>query len=506
MLLEMHCHTREHSPCSNVSAADLVKQVYRKGLQGVVITDHHFLWAEREIGALRRAAKTPDYFLILFGQEVRTGDMGDVLVYGATDTIPKGTPLADIRARYPGAALVLAHAYRSGRRPAEEIFTSPLLDGIEIFSSNHSVTENTRGLRDWHRRRFTATAGTDTHGESYAGSYPTLFDHPVDSIQELAVEIKKGRCRPFLKEIPRAGANERVDEVVIGAKGENEDRQRIIIRKFRDAGKLLHAERSFYIKEEIARHGFDRGMYRVPRVIEEDTENMLLIEQGLRGNSLFDRMTRSGREDGRYFVQLSARWLARLHNLRLRVTPPAEFLEREPKRLAAYLERFKSIPHRHTGRVAQIAEAVMTVEAVLFSGNPDLLVQGHGDYHPKNIYIGQDTLNNQESLYVAAIDFESSLCLPAAYDVGTFLAQFRNQFLDYPHILEEIREDIFLDAYLESAEDVTPDFQNQVELFRARTDLSIASYLVKLGLGDSENLWRLIVEAERAVAQSGLLR
>lgn len=504
MLLEMHCHTREHSSCSGVGAVDLLKQLHRKGLQGAVITDHHYLWDERELGSLRRDAEVPDHFLILSGQEVRTADMGDVLVYGADRTIPKGTLLADIRLKHPGAALVLAHPYRGGRQPDEETFSNLLLDGIEIFSSNHSVGENTRGLRDWHRLRFTALAGTDTHGKSYAGTYPTIFDHPVDSIQELAVEIRKGRCRPFLKEIPRAGANEQVDEVVIGAKGEDEERQRIIIRKFRDAGKLLQAERSFYIKEEIARRGFDRGTYRVPRVIEEDSENMLLIEQGLRGNSLFDKMIRSGRDDNRFFIELAARWLARLHNLCLRITPPSEFEEKEPERLARYVERFTAVGHRHADRVKQIAQAVQRAEATLVTQNPDLAVQGHGDYHPKNIYIGQDNLNNRESLYVAAIDFDSSLCLPPAFDVGSFLAQFRNQFLNYPRILDEIREELFLEAYLEAAEGVGADFPGQVELFRARADLSIASYLVKLGLGDSENLWRVLVEAEQAVSQSGL--
>jgi hypothetical protein len=38
-----------------------------------------------------------------------------------------------------------------------------------------------------------------------------------------------------------------------------------------------------------------------------------------------------------------------------------------------------------------------------------------------------------------------------------------------------------------------------VELFRARTNLSIAAYLVKVGMGESEDLWRVLVEAERAL-------
>ena len=43
------------------------------------------------------------------------------------------------------------------------------------------------------------------------------------------------------------------------------------------------------------------------------------------------------------------------------------------------------------------------------------------------------------------------------------------------------------------------DFLRQVELFRARTNLSIAAYLIKVGLGESDNLWRVLLEAEQAL-------
>ncbi|MGD0229530.1 MAG: phosphotransferase [Syntrophorhabdales bacterium] len=506
MLLEMHCHTAEHSPCSNVMATALVTHIYRKGLQGLIITDHHFLWPDEALRTVKRDAGVPDHFLILSGQEVTTRDSGDVLVYGAGEVIFEGASLADIRAKYPEAALVLAHPYRNGKKPDEASLLNPLLDAVEIFNSNHSVTDNARGLKDWHAYRFTAIAGTDTHGLSYAGVYPTLFDHPVETIGELVKEIRKGRCRPFFKEIPKAGANVQVDEITIGTKGDDEARQRIIIRKFRDNKNWQAAQRAFYITEELAHHGFDRGRYRVPRLIEGDEKNMLLIEEGLRGNSLFEKLVRSDMEDGRFFVQLSAQWLARLHNLRLQISQSGEFLEREQERLSRYVERFEEIRHRHTRLVRETVEAVQSAEIALFENRAERLVQGHGDYHPKNIYIGRDNANRRESLYVAAIDFNSSYCLPPAFDVGTFLAQFSNQFLDQPGILQEIPEDIFLDAYLSAADGLNGDFTSQVELFRARTDLSIASFLIKVGLGDSENLWRVLVDAEAALARLELMR
>ena len=258
--------------------------------------------------------------------------------------------------------------------------------------------------------------------------------------------------------------------------------------------------------EEIARHGFDGGTYRVPKTIEHDNEDMVLIEQGFRGNSLFEKLIRSGVEDARLFVQLSAQWLARLHNQKLQISPPAEFLEREQDRLEKCVQRFENIRHPHTRRARETMEAVQKAEIALYGSRPDLLVQGHGDYHPKNIYIGQDNLSKRETLYVAAIDFNSSVCLPPAFDVGTFLAQFRNQFLDYPEILQEIPEDRFLDAYISAAKESSRDFLREVELFRARTDLGIASFLIRVGLGESEKLWRVLVEAERAMAQYEFMR
>jgi predicted metal-dependent phosphoesterase TrpH len=202
MLLEMHSHTEEHSSCSHVTAEELTKTVYAKGLQGVVFTDHHYLWPAEEIQEIRQASGVPDRFLILSGQEVHTSDLGDVLVLGADHTIPPGWLLEEIRTRFPEAALVWAHPYREGKNPSAATLLSGAFDAVEILNSNHTVSENSRALKDWYRYKFTALAGTDTHGASYAGTYPTLFDHSLESIQALAEEVKKGRCRPFLKALP----------------------------------------------------------------------------------------------------------------------------------------------------------------------------------------------------------------------------------------------------------------------------------------------------------------
>jgi predicted metal-dependent phosphoesterase TrpH len=170
MLIEMHAHSSEHSSCSSIPASDLVRQVCAKGLQGIVFTDHHYLWDVDELRRVRRAAAVPDHFLIIAGQEVRTPELGDVLVYGAGETLLRGTPLGEIRERFPDAALVWAHPYRGGKSPDDANLL--LTDGVEIFSSNHTVRENSRALRDWHRLRFTASAVPTPTAAAMPGSTP----------------------------------------------------------------------------------------------------------------------------------------------------------------------------------------------------------------------------------------------------------------------------------------------------------------------------------------------
>ena len=91
--------------------------------------------------------------------------------------------------------------------------------------------------------------------------------------------------------------------------------------------------------------------------------------------------------------------------------------------------------------------------------------------------------------------------MPPAFDVGTLLAQFRNQFYDKQEVFAKVSETVFLQKYLNEVRQLDDDFLRQVELFRARTSLSIGYYLIKLKLGESENLWRVVVEAEHHLAR-----
>jgi 3',5'-nucleoside bisphosphate phosphatase len=85
--------------------------------------------------------------------------------------------------------------------------------------------------------------------------------------------------------------------------------------------------------------------------------------------------------------------------------------------------------------------------------------------------------------------------------VGTFLVQYKNQLHAYPHILSKVPPQAFLETYLKETKHSPQDFLADVELFKARTALSIIYYLVKVGLGQSEDLWRVLVSAEMSMTR-----
>jgi hypothetical protein len=116
----------------------------------------------------------------------------------------------------------------------------------------------------------------------------------------------------------------------------------------------------------------------------------------------------------------------------------------------------------------------------------------------KHFFIGRDTPEGGE--YVTAIDFGSSYQLPRAFDIGTFLAQYVSMFFRAPEVQRHARADIFLRTYLDRTDGLEEDFATQVDLFKARTCLSILYYLAKVQMGGTEEFWRILVEAERSLA------
>jgi hypothetical protein len=198
MLIEMHTHTSEYSPCSKISAGELVQLAMDRNLNGIVLTDHHYLWREDKLSDLKSRLNCPDDFLLLSGQEVTTRDYDDVLVYGATDDIQMGVSVNQIRLQFPQAAIVWAHPYRGTRRPKCEQLFNPDFDGIEVLNRHHRLSSNVFALKEWKYWGFAALAGTDSH-DANVGVFPSVFDADIKNIDDLVIAIKNNKGRPYLK-------------------------------------------------------------------------------------------------------------------------------------------------------------------------------------------------------------------------------------------------------------------------------------------------------------------
>jgi thiamine kinase-like enzyme len=494
MLLETHAHTSRYSKCSVIDPVALVCQVVKRGLQGIVLTEHHYLWNEEDVRQLRIDAEVPHHFHIFAAQEVDT-ETGHVLVFGADRTVPGKTPLRDLRNLFPDAALVWAHPFRNGKHPSADQLTNPLLDGIEVFSLNQSVEENFYGLTQWHKYKFTALSGSDVHSLQKAGGFPTQFDHPLSSIQEMATEIRHSRCRPFIKEIPKAGSDMQVTEITIGTKGEDELRNRLIIRDIHDKGKWQVARSSANVTAEIYDKGFNAGLFRVPRIIDISDASHLIIEEGQRGKNLFDVLTSVSVETGTNCVILAARWLAALHRLNLTGGSIVDTITHERVRFDSYERSFSDTNSPFLTDARKLIAFAREGEERLFTENKEPFIRVHGDYHPRNIIIGQDKSQDPKTLYISVIDFNNSLLFSPAFDVGYFLAQFRAQFNGFPEILNRYRDSLFLDAYREAAGVSETAFRMLVDLFRIRGYLSIASFLNRVGKGRSAEMQDILAHA-----------
>jgi hypothetical protein len=469
----------------------LVNAILKKGLQGLVLTDHRYLWTEPETADLRKEAQVPKAFLLMSAQEAQT-DIGHVLVYGAGKTVAGDISLSALREEYPEAALIWAHPFRKGNVPKDSELMDKRLDAVEIISSNHSVTENLLGINLWHRLKFTAVAGSDAHGEETCGVFPTQFDHFADNMKDLVTEIKKGRCRPFLKEIPKAGSNLSVTEITIGTKGADEVRQRLITKRFTEKRKWEKAGRSTGIVKRIYASGFDTGAYRVPNILDIDNRDRVIIEQGQRGKSLHDLLLAVNADTGREYVKMCARWLAKLHGLRLKTGSLSETIDKERQRFRSYEKSFRKTDSPYLKQARSLIDFAKESENALFKKRENSFFLVHGDFQPKNIIIGQDMQQDFRTLFASVIDFDGSFLMMPEFDVGCFLAQFSSQFGDQNKIMRDYPQNLFTDAYLLESGGDKGEFLRLADIFIIRANLSIASYLIKVGLGESEKMKRCI--------------
>jgi predicted metal-dependent phosphoesterase TrpH len=190
MRFDLHMHTTRHSPDSRMEPWALVRRAQEVGLDGVVITEHDWLWTEEELDDLR--AEAPK-LVILAGVEVSARE-GHFLSYGVTDpfAIPRGIGVAELcrEVHGQGGAVVAAHPFRWGQRFDEILRTErPQLDGLELMTNNMDDECRQRAAEVQHRQPLAGLGSSDAHSTDVLGICYTEFDATIRTMPDLVAAI-----------------------------------------------------------------------------------------------------------------------------------------------------------------------------------------------------------------------------------------------------------------------------------------------------------------------------
>jgi predicted metal-dependent phosphoesterase TrpH len=172
----------------------MLRKAQEIGLDGVVITEHDYLWPEGELEELREEAPG---LTILAGIEVSTRE-GHFLAYGVQDPgeISPWLRLTDLcnEMHRQGGVVVAAHPFRS-QQQFDQILSAlrPKLDGLELMSGRMNALCRQRAAQVYRADDWAALASSDAHHEDSLGCCFTEFSGEIHTMRDLIAAIRSRR-------------------------------------------------------------------------------------------------------------------------------------------------------------------------------------------------------------------------------------------------------------------------------------------------------------------------
>jgi len=201
MKVDLHSHTADHSACSTVSAVEMVRAAKARGLDGLVISDHHHHLTDAERRALQRAVPGIRVFR---GTEIGVGRIHGRDAEWEDLVVVSGVPCPHVASvpadqvdrlgdfvRRSGALTILAHPFRYHEGIAFDLdrFTP---DAVEIASLNVDAADHDRIAELAARHGMRLVSNSDTHHTNEVALFYVDLDDEVDSELELADAIRRG--------------------------------------------------------------------------------------------------------------------------------------------------------------------------------------------------------------------------------------------------------------------------------------------------------------------------
>jgi predicted metal-dependent phosphoesterase TrpH len=195
MKFDLHMHTTRHSPDSLMDPLDLIRRARELKLDGVVITEHDWLWTKEELQELRASAAG---LVVLAGIEISALE-GHFLVYGVTNpfALPRGIGVAELcrEVHQQGGVVVAAHPFRWGQRFDEILHEEqPALDGLELMTKNMDADCRRRAAQIHQQYPLAGLGCSDAHHQDELAVCYTEFRAVIRDNRDLAAAIRERRA------------------------------------------------------------------------------------------------------------------------------------------------------------------------------------------------------------------------------------------------------------------------------------------------------------------------
>lgn len=194
MIIDLHFHTLQYSPCSHIDMEEGIRKAKNIGLDGICITDHDNTEAKRYTKDLERKYG----LVVIAGVEILTYE-GDILCFGI-DKVPEkklhAQALIDL-VNKKGGATISAHPFRNnGRGLGNKIKDVKGLTAVEIFNGNTTYENNLKANQLANLLNIPCVGASDAHQLHNIGKYATKFLDNISNENDLIRAIKHGKVAP----------------------------------------------------------------------------------------------------------------------------------------------------------------------------------------------------------------------------------------------------------------------------------------------------------------------